>query len=121
MNRNWLEDFDHENGTYQNTCVKCQATFVGHKRRVVCKICTDLATAQAEVERLTECLNEVKRITYGHGCQSLQPFCASCSAYDIATNGLTDLTACIDRVSRNKDYWKEGELEEFRHGGKDAK
>ncbi len=35
----WPEDFKHENGNYQNTCVLCQSLFVGYKRRHVCKVC----------------------------------------------------------------------------------
>lgn len=35
----WPEDFDHENGTYRNNCTSCQTEFMGHKRRVTCKVC----------------------------------------------------------------------------------
>lgn len=35
----WVEDFAHENGNYQNKCVSCYKLFFGHKRRVVCKCC----------------------------------------------------------------------------------
>jgi len=35
----WTEDFEHENGNYQNHCHKCKALFFGHKRRIVCKKC----------------------------------------------------------------------------------
>lgn len=41
VNRDWLEDAEHENGNYQNQCIACKHTFVGHKRRVLCKYCTD--------------------------------------------------------------------------------
>lgn len=37
--RDWTEDFSHENGNYENNCIKCDQLFMGHKRRVVCKIC----------------------------------------------------------------------------------
>jgi len=37
--RNWEEDYDHENGRYSNTCISCQEYFIGHKRRVTCKVC----------------------------------------------------------------------------------
>ena len=39
MGRDWLEDTEHENGNYQNICGECQKLFMGHKRRVVCKLC----------------------------------------------------------------------------------
>ena len=29
----------HENGQYMNTCHLCHATFMGHKRRVTCRVC----------------------------------------------------------------------------------
>lgn len=37
--RDWKEDFSHENGNYMNTCMYCKLMFYGYKRRVVCKIC----------------------------------------------------------------------------------
>jgi hypothetical protein len=36
---NWPEDFEHENGNYANQCKECKMLFVGHKRRLVCKLC----------------------------------------------------------------------------------
>ena len=37
--RDWPEDFSHENGAYMNRCIHCSQTFTGYKRRVVCKVC----------------------------------------------------------------------------------
>jgi hypothetical protein len=37
--RDWTEDFDHENGNYVNRCMYCYEYFSGHKRRPFCKIC----------------------------------------------------------------------------------
>jgi hypothetical protein len=42
--REWVEDADHENGRYFNTCCECGRSFVGHKRRVVCKHCATQPT-----------------------------------------------------------------------------
>lgn len=39
--RDWKEDFPHENGRYQNGCTICHELFLGHKRRIVCKKCSD--------------------------------------------------------------------------------
>lgn len=36
----WAEDASHENGKYKSQCCQCDVTFIGHKRRVVCKRCT---------------------------------------------------------------------------------
>lgn len=45
--RDWREDADHENGKYQCQCAGCGDTFIGHKRRVMCKVCA--ATPAARV------------------------------------------------------------------------
>lgn len=37
--RDWAEDFSHENGQYSCICTTCREQFVGHKRRVTCKLC----------------------------------------------------------------------------------
>lgn len=37
--RDWPEDFHLENGNYYNTCCHCGESFMGYKRRVVCKLC----------------------------------------------------------------------------------
>lgn len=36
----WTEDAHYENGQYMNRCAICGGTFVGHKRRVVCRHCS---------------------------------------------------------------------------------
>lgn len=41
--RDWTEDFGDENGWYINLCgdenTGCCLSFIGHKRRVLCKLC----------------------------------------------------------------------------------
>lgn len=39
--RNWPEDYEHENGNYLNVCLTCKLAFRGHKRRVECRMCSD--------------------------------------------------------------------------------
>lgn len=39
--RNWPEDASHGNGNYQNKCVGCGEVFIGHKRRIICRVCAD--------------------------------------------------------------------------------
>lgn len=51
--RDWVEDFSHENGQYMCKCCHCGKSFIGHKRRVVCKAC-DLAE-QAQPEPCNTC------------------------------------------------------------------
>lgn len=37
--RDYREDAEYENGNYMCTCYKCKNTFIGYKRRVICKVC----------------------------------------------------------------------------------
>lgn len=62
--KNWTEDFSHENGNYVNNCIKCKHKFMGHKRRVVCKECSE----PKEEESQEELWNEVYAIQlkYSH-------------------------------------------------------
>jgi len=39
--KNWKEDYEHENGNYMNHCRTCNQKFLGHKRRVQCKECSE--------------------------------------------------------------------------------
>lgn len=39
--RPWPADFSHENGNYECICAVCKLTFVGHKRRVICRKCAN--------------------------------------------------------------------------------
>jgi len=39
-NRDYPEDFDKENGLYLCKCSCCGREFTGHKRRVLCKLCS---------------------------------------------------------------------------------
>ena len=39
--RSWPEDVPHENGNYHCICVECGRGFTGHKRRVVCRHCSE--------------------------------------------------------------------------------
>lgn len=47
--RDWPEDFPHENGNYINKCCDCQLFFMGHKRRPVCRKC---ANAEPDWEKM---------------------------------------------------------------------
>ena len=54
--RDWPEDFEHENGEYMNTCCECKNTFTGHKRRFICKACSTSQGGEAvgEVRALSD-------------------------------------------------------------------
>lgn len=40
--RSWPEDYSHENGNYNCICCYCGKDFIGHKRRVACKVCSKI-------------------------------------------------------------------------------
>lgn len=42
----WHEDDGHENGSYFCKCLECDADFVGHKRRHICRKCHYAAKAR---------------------------------------------------------------------------
>lgn len=44
--RRWIEDQDHENGNYSCDCIDCGRHFIGHKRRVICKVCSEVPCVQ---------------------------------------------------------------------------
>ena len=46
--RDWTEDFPHENGNYECVCIYCKKHFYGHKRRVVCKKCAEIPSNEKE-------------------------------------------------------------------------
>jgi hypothetical protein len=48
--RSWPEDSPHENGEYFCTCHRCQRQFIGHKRRVTCKVCDAMIAAAPGVQ-----------------------------------------------------------------------
>jgi hypothetical protein len=57
----WIEDREHENGSYVNTCSDCDNRFVGHKRRYICKECYvkdkevwDSLTEEQKTQRIKE-------------------------------------------------------------------
>ena len=59
--QNWPEDFSHENGNYNCECVRCGGIFIGHKRRVLCKTCADIAQSM-ERSRRADALTELAEI-----------------------------------------------------------
>lgn len=52
--RNWVEDYSHENGNYQNKCCLCDNLFIGHKRRVTCKLCDNGIEGYYTVDEIFE-------------------------------------------------------------------
>lgn len=62
--RSWPEDFGHENGNYTCHCHTCGRTFVGHKRRVTCRVCASAKTDQVAraVNKLLEARDSLSLI-----------------------------------------------------------
>ena len=54
VNRDWDEDKSHENGNYVCACGKCGFHFIGHKRRVRCKLCATTTPAKVDIEQAAE-------------------------------------------------------------------
>src|SRR5690606_30480947 len=46
--KNWTEDYKLDNGHYVCTCSVCKEQFYGHKRRVVCRVCDEIAPTEVE-------------------------------------------------------------------------
>jgi hypothetical protein len=51
--RDWTEDFPHENGNYVCHCVHCGENFYGHKRRPLCRKCAMEVTTSDAPKQLT--------------------------------------------------------------------
>lgn len=49
--RDWPEDFGHENGEYECKCYSCGELFIGHKRRPECRKCAMAAAGPEVTER----------------------------------------------------------------------
>ena len=60
--RDWHEDAAHENGSYFCICIECGEQFTGHKRRVVCRTCSNAAPqpeAQAVIPKAKDWLEQI--------------------------------------------------------------
>jgi len=57
--KDFPNDAVHENGNYENKCLNCGSTFVGLKRRVMCRECEEKPTPTiAELEEAVRVLAE---------------------------------------------------------------
>ena len=57
--RDWPEDFAHENGNYIGRCCECGNGFKGHKRRVICKKCY-MEGMEKTIDQYTKTLQKQK-------------------------------------------------------------
>ena len=62
--RSWDEDFAHENGNCTCHCHICGHSFIGHKRRTVCKLCASAGDDQKAraISKLLEARDSLARI-----------------------------------------------------------
>lgn len=111
----WPEDFTHENGNYMCNCCECGKIFMGHKRRVACKICVGIkeGTKQAEeISRLTSELDERRHVMAmivrrmgngGHGLTNdeIEP------AVIKLVEGLADAERRLGEIAKLPDRWKQ--------------
>lgn len=77
-NRNWTEDFTHENGNYQNICIKCNHEFIGYKRRQVCKVCSTESKEAVEAKNPQNCSHDNKSKRHGWGNEPII-YCLDCN------------------------------------------
>jgi hypothetical protein len=59
--RNWTEDYSLENGNYTCFCMTCKNTFIGYKRRVMCKECNDLQECLEIVDKKSYTIEEIEK------------------------------------------------------------
>lgn len=62
--RDWTEDFEHENGKYANNCIFCRENFFGYKQRVFCKSCSILKYCPGGLYELTTINGKKHILTY---------------------------------------------------------
>ena len=116
--RDWREDWPHENGQYICRCSQCQQTFIGYKRRVICKACA-YAGLEAEAQALREEVAALRARVAVVPERRHVPICAvSASDY---SEGMRHIgwNACLDELARlNGKTVSEGLLREAkRHLG----
>jgi len=58
--RDWPEDAEHENGQYFCACSVCKETFIGYKRRRLCKLCSAKEAPIMQTCNMDERTNEEK-------------------------------------------------------------
>jgi len=99
--RSWPEDAAHENGSYFNTCrTGCGRVFIGHKRRVTCKVC--------DTERAPDLAAEVERLRASER--------RAYAALDKACGDVTDLRRKVEAL-RSASVDSRGWLVEWRYHG----
>ena len=84
--KDWPEDFSHENGMYYCRCVHCKEQFIGYKRRVVCREC--------DSAKLPHMSNTNNPVDFPE-----QP------AYDVVIDVLQKHHDILWDMSKNKEEW----------------
>lgn len=95
--KNWEEDFPHENGNYYNMCRDCGEQFLGHKRRQVCKECANKKPIQQPIA-------------------SEQPLSAELPSYDDAVKKARELHPYIGTDNANRQRKKGSQRRNFLEG-----
>ena len=106
LERNWPEDYPHENGCYQNKCSMCGNLFLGMKRRPICKLC--FATASADYTKMdthasAEKVERFEKVEISEGMQELKIYQYQAKriedAFRLVANNLKSHTkeSCLDR------------------------
>lgn len=59
--KDWPEDWPHENGMYYCRCIHCKEQFLGYKRRVVCRECDVTMKKPVEQEKYDVVLDVLQK------------------------------------------------------------
>lgn len=112
--RDWTEDSSHENGNYQCQCVTCKQSFIGHKRRVQCKLCTSKPVAPDSGKGFAEEANNPPECARCHEEYNLSDFDMEITKYchNCAHARVAELEAALESSPEGeaKVTWKVQEL-----------
>lgn len=92
---NWTEDYPHENGNYCNTCGSCKRLFLGHKRRIRCRDCSDVVNI----------LDHFKMPFYVDACsENLTVTIRDNDDMELTTLGLVTQLPLGDAIALNEEF-----------------
>ena len=112
---NWVEDFSHENGNYLNNCISCKKDFIGHKRRLVCKLCASADVIIVGDDGIGKAhtlasLKDCADVLVSHSVKEvkqLQEIIEMERGIKITASHYHHI---IDKTSKKKPFWKNGKL-----------
>lgn len=100
---NWPTDAYHENGNYQCKCGICKTMFIGHKRRVVCKVCFEQGKTTCAQDVTKDMTEETKpkftaRVTLTLEVNCTQPWNEEEQLNEVYKQALREASARIHKL-----------------------